>query len=109
MVVSWHTLRSVRNPRVVLGRLDGALERVVEAKEVSYTDAKAGQVVYAYHAKINRLQPDSSYLYGASHDGAEPAFGTFRTSPRGRAQFTFTSFGIRARRPWARSTCRPTA
>jgi phosphodiesterase/alkaline phosphatase D-like protein len=93
MVVSWHTLQSVRRPRVVLGRLDGALERVVEAKEVSYTDAKAGQVVYAYHAKIDRLQPDSPYLYGASHDGAEPEFGTFRTSPRGRAQFTFTSFG----------------
>jgi hypothetical protein len=93
MVVSWHTLQSVRNPRVVLGRLDGALERVVEAKEVSYTDAKSGQVVYAYHAKISRLQPDSPYLYGASHDGAEPEFGTFRTSPRGRAQFTFTSFG----------------
>jgi hypothetical protein len=93
MVVSWHTLQSVRRPRVVLGRLDGALERVVEANEVSYTDAKSGQVVYAYHAKINRLQSDSPYLYGASHDGAEPEFGTFRTSPRGRAQFTFTSFG----------------
>src|SRR5580704_13598766 len=93
MVVSWHALQSVRNPRVVLGHLDGALERVVEAKETSYTDAKSGQVVYAYHAKINRLQPDSPYLYGASHDGAEPEFGTFRTSPRGRAQFTFTSFG----------------
>jgi Purple acid Phosphatase, N-terminal domain/Calcineurin-like phosphoesterase len=93
MVVSWHTLQSVRDPRVVLGRLDGALERTVEAKEVSYTDAKSGQVVYAYHVKINRLQPDSPYLYGASHDGAKPEFGTFRTSPRGRAQFTFTSFG----------------
>src|SRR5580693_2564002 len=93
MVVSWHTLQSVRNPRVVLGRLDGALEHVVEAREVSYTDAKSGQVVYAYHAKISRLLPDSPYLYGASHDGAAPEFGTFRTSPRGRAQFTFTSFG----------------
>src|ERR1700731_524604 len=93
MVVSWHTLQSVRNPRVVLGRLDGALERTVEAKEVSYTDAKSGQVVYAYHAKIRRPQPGPPYLYGASHDGAEPEFGTFRTSLRGRAQFTFTSFG----------------
>jgi hypothetical protein len=26
------------------------------------------------------------------HDGAEPEFATFRTSPRGRAPFTFTSF-----------------
>jgi hypothetical protein len=93
MVVSWHTLQPVRSPRVVLGRPDGALERVIEAKETSYTDANSGQVVYAYHAKIDRLQADSSYLYGASHDGAEPEFGMFRTSPRGRAQFTFTSFG----------------
>ena len=47
MVVSWHTLQSVRNARVLLGRLSGELERVVEAKEISYTDAKSSQVVYA--------------------------------------------------------------
>jgi hypothetical protein len=27
------------------------------------------------------------------HDGAAPEFGTFRTAPKGRAPFTFTSFG----------------
>ena len=37
--------------------------------------------------------PTATYLYGAMHDGAEPEFGTFRTSPWGRAPFTFTSFG----------------
>src|ERR1700676_3458453 len=93
MVVSWHTLQPARNARVMLGRLDGRLEQTVEAKATSYTDAKSGQIVYAYHAKIGRLRADSSYLYGALHDGAEPEFGTFRTSPRGRAPFTFTSFG----------------
>jgi 3',5'-cyclic AMP phosphodiesterase CpdA len=93
VVVSWHTLQPVGNPRVLLGRLDGKLEQTVEAHPASYTDAKAGQVVYAYHAKIGRLQPDAAYLYAALHDGAEPEFGTFRTSPRGRARFTFTSFG----------------
>ena len=93
MVVSWHPLQSVRNARVLLRRLSGKLERVAEAKEISYTDAKSSQVVYACHAKIDQLQADSAYLYSASHDGAEPEFGTFRTSPRGRAQFTFTSFG----------------
>jgi Calcineurin-like phosphoesterase/Purple acid Phosphatase, N-terminal domain len=96
MVVSWHTLQSIHNPRVMLGNLDGRLERVIEAKETSYTDAKSGQVVYAYHAKITELRDDSSYLYGAFHDGAEPVFGTFRTAPRGRAKFTFTSFGDQA-------------
>ena len=93
MVVSWHTLQPVRNPRVVLGRLDGKLEKTVNAKTVSYTDAKSGRVVYAYHAKLDQLQPASTYLYGAMHDDAEPQFSTFRTSPRGRASFTFTSFG----------------
>jgi Purple acid Phosphatase, N-terminal domain len=93
MVVSWHTLQPVQNPRVVLGHLDGQLEQTVEAKVTSYTDAKSGQIVYAYHAKLGGLQPDFAYLYGAMHDGAEPEFATFRTSPRGRARFMFTSFG----------------
>ena len=93
VVVSWHTLQPVGNPRVVLGRPDGKLEQTVEAKPTSYADGKSKQVVYAYHAKLSRLQDDSAYLYGAMHDGAEPEFATFRTSPRGRAPFTFTSFG----------------
>ena len=84
MVVSWHTLQPVRRARVLLGRLDGKLEQTVEANEASYTDAKSGQAVYAYHAKLGRLQADTAYLYGALHDGAEPEFGTFRTAPRGR-------------------------
>ena len=93
MVVSWHTLQPVRHPRVLLGRLDGKLEQTMEAKESSYKDAKSGQIVYAYHARLAHLRADSAYLYSALHDGAEPEFGTFRTAPRGRAPFTFTSFG----------------
>ena len=93
VTVSWHTLQPIQNPRVVLGRLDGKLEQTVDAKPTSYTDAKSGQVVYAHHARLAQLQADSTYLYGALHDGAAPEFGTFRTSPHGRASFTFTSFG----------------
>lgn len=93
MVVSWHTLQPVRNPRVVLGGLDGKLEQTVAAKATSYTDAKSSKVVYAYHAKLGRLRADAPYLYAATHDGAEAAFATFRTAPRGRAPLTFTSFG----------------
>jgi len=62
-------------------------------EETSYTDAKSNQTVYAYHARLRRLQPASAYLYAALHDGADPEFGTFRTAPRGRKPFTFTSFG----------------
>ena len=93
MVVSWHTLQPVRNPRVMLGRLDGKLERTVAAKAMSYTDAKSKQAVHTYHAALSGLKPDTAYLYAALHDEAEPEFGAFRTAPKGRAAFTFTSFG----------------
>jgi 3',5'-cyclic AMP phosphodiesterase CpdA len=96
MAASWHTQQPVKNPRVMLGTLDGKLDRIVTAQEASYTDGKSGQVIYAYHAKLDQLKPDTGYLYGAIHDGAEPMFGTFRTAPRGRARFTFTSFGDQA-------------
>ena len=96
MAVSWHTQQPVHNPRVILGSLDGKFERTVEAKEASYVDAKSKQTVYAYHTKIDWLQPDTGYLYGAAHDGAAAEFGTFHTAPRGRAKFTFTSFGDQA-------------
>ena len=72
MVVSWHTLESVRRPRVLLGQIDGKLEQTIEAQEVSYQDAKSGQTVYVYHAKLSRLAADTPYLYGALHEGAEP-------------------------------------
>ena len=93
VVVSWHALRPTRNPRVLVGRPDGRYERSVPAKTVSYTDAKSGQVVYAFHASLRGLRSNCEYVYAALHDGAEPMLATFRTAPRGRAKFTFTSFG----------------
>jgi len=93
VVVSWHTLQPVRDARVVLGRPDGKFERTVPAVTASYTDAKAGRVVYAHHARLLRLAAESSYLYAAVHEGAAPEFGSFRTAPRGRRPLTFTSFG----------------
>jgi hypothetical protein len=96
IVVSWHALQPVQHPRVIVGRLDGRLERTVVAEPSSYMDAKARRLVIAYHARIDGLQPDSWYMYGAIHDGARPEFGTFRTAPRGRAPLTFTSFGDQA-------------
>jgi hypothetical protein len=93
MAVSWHTLEPVQHPRVLLGRLDGRLEQIVAAATVSYVDGKSGKTVYAHHARIDRLTPDASYIYAALHDGAAPQFSAFRTAPRGRAAFTFTSFG----------------
>ena len=93
IVVSWHALQPVRRPRVIIGRMDGRLERTVDAAETSYVDAKSNRTVRAYHAGIAGLRPDTAYLYCAIHDGAAPEFGTARTAPRGRGRFTFTSFG----------------
>ncbi len=55
----------------MLGRLDGKLEQTVDGQGGSYTDAKSGQVVYAYHAKLTGCGPTTAYLYAAMHDGAE--------------------------------------
>jgi 3',5'-cyclic AMP phosphodiesterase CpdA len=93
VIVSWHALQAVRQPRVLLGSVDGRFERTVAAGIRSYIDAKSGQIVYAMHARIPGLRPERDYVYAAVHDGTDPEFGTFRTGPRGRAKFTFTSFG----------------
>jgi hypothetical protein len=93
MAVSWHTLQPVRRPRVLLGRLDGRLEQTSAATSVSYTDGKSGQAVFAHHARLTGLRPDTAYLYAAVHEGVAPQFGVLRTAPKGRAAFTFTSFG----------------
>lgn len=91
-VVSWHTLEPVTQARVLLGSEDG-YHRSFPAVTRSYVDAKSGWSVYAHHARIAGLQPDSDYLYLAVHAGAAPEGGSLRTAPRGRKPFTFTSFG----------------
>ncbi|MEX0427608.1 purple acid phosphatase family protein [Nocardioides sp. DS6] len=91
--VTWHALETVKNPRVLIAKDGGAYEQTVRAVAASYTDAKSGTLVHAYHARATRLRPDTAYVYLAVHDGAAPEFGTFRTAPKGRQAFRFTSFG----------------
>ncbi|WP_308429052.1 purple acid phosphatase family protein [Streptomyces brasiliensis] len=93
VVVSWHTLRPVKNARVLLGNAKGAYTHTFGAETVSYTDAKSGQDVYAHHAHLTGLRPDTDHVYLAAHDGAQPEFGSFTTAPRGRTALRFTSFG----------------
>ena len=93
VVVSWHTLQPVSDARAMLGELDGSYGKSQNAVQTSYTDGKSGQIVYAHHAKLTGLNSSHDYVYSAIHDGAQPEFGTFRTGPRGREAFTFTSFG----------------
>jgi 3',5'-cyclic AMP phosphodiesterase CpdA len=66
----------------------------VQATERGYTDALTGEICYTYHARLDSLEPGTTYGYEVLHDGAPPAQGTFRTGPRGRSRpFRFTSFG----------------
>jgi 3',5'-cyclic AMP phosphodiesterase CpdA len=93
MVVSWHTTGQVSNPRVMLGTPTGGLGRTVDARTVTYRDAKSGNEVRAHHADIDGLIPDTDYIYAAVNDGAAPELGSFRTAPVGRVALRFSSFG----------------
>jgi hypothetical protein len=93
VVVSWHTVTAVRNPRVILGTPDDGFGRIVAADTVAYRDAVSHTEVRVHHARFVDLAPDTDYVYAAFHDGAGPEYGTVRTAPRGRSALRFTSFG----------------
>ena len=93
VVVSWHTSIPVFKPRVVFGTPDDGMGQAVPAETITYRDAASGTAIYAHHARIAGLWPDTHYVYAAMHHGAHPELGTVRTAPRGRAPLRFTSFG----------------
>ncbi|MCC3768940.1 metallophosphoesterase family protein [Streptomyces sp. UNOC14_S4] len=96
MTVSWITPQSVRRPQVRYGSPEGGHGRVVDAETRTYRDGLSKEEVYVHHAHLTGLRPAATYMYTAGHDGAVPETGTFTTAPRGRAAFTFTSFGDQA-------------
>src|ERR1700754_1030139 len=95
MVVTWQTYAPVESPEVYLGTLERGLHRrPIAATTKRYVDPKqTDEPVYVHSARLNGLRPDSEYFYVAVHEGADAETGGFRTAPRGRAPFTFTSFG----------------
>jgi 3',5'-cyclic AMP phosphodiesterase CpdA len=93
VVVSWFTPQSVARPRVLLGNAEDGFGRTTPADTVTYKDAASGTEVFVHHARLDGLRPDTEYLYAAVHEGTTPMIASFRTAPRGRAPFTFTSFG----------------
>ncbi|MEV5840602.1 metallophosphoesterase family protein [Streptomyces sp. NPDC051985] len=93
MAVSWITDRPVTKPVVRYGTLEHGFGSTAAARTVTYVDGTSNRTVYVHHAALNRLSPDRDYLYLATHEGATPDSGTFRTAPRGRRPVTFTSFG----------------
>ncbi|MFE3292084.1 purple acid phosphatase family protein [Rhodococcus sp. NPDC059234] len=93
MGVSWVTPATVRNPRVEFGTLTGGPGRTVQARTKHYRDGVDGGELFAHHARIENLDPDTRYVYYATHDGGVPDSGIFTTAPRGRKPLRFTSFG----------------
>src|SRR5271165_4559449 len=96
VVVSWHTTDPVRNPRVMVGTPTSGFGRVVQAETRTYRDAISKTEVRVNHARIDKLVPDTDYVYAAVHEGTNPELGTVRTAPSGRKPLRFTSFGDQA-------------
>jgi hypothetical protein len=95
VTVSWASPAEATRPRVLLRR-GGDFGRTVTAIQRVYTDGINGETVWTYHAQITGLAPDTGYSYTVTADNdssSAPFSATFRTAPRGRAPFRFTSFG----------------
>lgn len=93
--VSWASTAQAVGPRVILRH--HSVEVVIHAVQRTYTDGLNGQTVFTYHAKLEGLQPGGTFHYSVSADNdrnrAHPFSATFRTAPRGRTSFRWTSYG----------------
>jgi hypothetical protein len=91
VVVSWASPGPAVRPRVRIG------QRVIAAEPRPYTDGINGETVWTYHARVGGLRPGATYAYLVTADNdsnaGDPFSAIFRTAPRGRAPFRFTSFG----------------
>jgi hypothetical protein len=96
VVASWSSPVRVRRPRVRIGTRRDGFGDTADAYERAYTDALTGETVYTYHAPIEDLNGSSDYTYEVFASGASPVGGHFRTGPKGRAPFRFSSFGDQA-------------
>ena len=93
--VSWVSAAQAVNPRVHLHT--SSKMRVIHAVQRTYTDGLNGQTVFTYHTTITGLEADSEFAYAVTADDdrnrERPFRSTFRTAPRGRARFRWTSYG----------------
>jgi hypothetical protein len=94
--VSWASSAQAVSARVILER-PGVPPTVIHAVQRTYTDGLNGQTVFTYHARVDGLEPDTSYRYSVTADndaqGRKPFTASFRTAPRGRLPFRWTSYG----------------
>jgi hypothetical protein len=95
VVVSWASPAQAVNPRVTLQHASSV--DTIHAIQRTYTDGLNGQTVFTYHARLDGLRPGSTFHYSvtADNDGnrRQPFTAEFKTAPRGRVPFRFTSYG----------------
>src|SRR4029077_701477 len=94
--ISWASPARAIHARVLLHGHGGA-HAVIPAVQRPYPDGMNGETVFTYHAKLDRLEPHASYRYSVTADNDSrrhaPFTMTFRTAPRGRVPFRWTSYG----------------
>jgi hypothetical protein len=100
MTVSWTAPPGARKPRV---RVAPAAAKTAGDAHVADTvsivdrDPRVPRATWeetvVHHAELDRLQPDTDYVYELLGDGMKVRRGTFRTAPAGRAPLRFTAFG----------------
>lgn len=95
VAVTWQTYAPIENPRVEVGTIEhGPVRGPTWATTRGYQDPRQpDESVYVHSTLLDGLDADTEYVYLAAHDGADAEVGDFRTAPRGRAAFTFTSYG----------------
>ncbi|KAA1010796.1 metallophosphoesterase family protein [Paraburkholderia panacisoli] len=96
VTVSWASVAPAVNPQVRIGGADSK-RHTVHAVQSTYTDGINGEVVFTYHARLRDLKADTNYQYEVTAENdsnvAQPFTASFRTAPRGRAPFRWTSYG----------------
>ncbi|HEY2020760.1 fibronectin type III domain-containing protein [Paraburkholderia sp.] len=99
VTVSWSSPAAAVNPQVRVSGFDGGdrNRHTVHAVQSTYTDGINGEVVFNYHARLRELKPDTNYRYEVTADNdsnaSQPLTASFRTAPRGRTPFRWTSYG----------------
>ena len=95
MMVSWASPAAAVDPCVTLHA--AANHSIIPAVPRRYEDGITGETVFTYHAALRGLEADCVYAYSvsAANDAnrERPFCAEFRTAPRGRGPFRWTSYG----------------
>ena len=90
--ISWVSSAQALNPRV---HIAPSASPIVHAVQRTYTDGLNGQTVFTYHARLTGLRANAEFQYSVTADNdrnrARPFAATFKTAPRGRQPFRWTS------------------